>query len=115
VHLSEIHMSQGQPEEAEALLLPALSSPDPEVRWRYGDVLMAQDRVEEAETQLEAARAGFEELLGGTCSPSPTMPRSSTRAAAATARGHSNLRARTSPIVRRAVPKQGACDRVERR
>ena len=44
--------------------MPALSSRDPEVRWRLADVLIAQGRFEDAETQVEAARLGFEELLG---------------------------------------------------
>ena len=64
VHLAEIYLSGNQTTDAEALLLPALSSSDPEVRWRLADVLIAQDRLEEAEIQLEAARCGFEELLG---------------------------------------------------
>jgi tetratricopeptide (TPR) repeat protein len=63
VHLSEIFSRQQQTDEAEALLLPALSSNDPEVRWRLAEVLVAQDRFEEAEAQLEAARFGFEALL----------------------------------------------------
>ena len=41
-----------------------LSSRDPEVRWRLADVLIAQERFEEGERQLDAARSGFEELLG---------------------------------------------------
>src|SRR5262249_55475813 len=53
----------GQIGDAEALLVPALSSRDPEVRWRLADVLWAQARFEEAETQLDAARSGFEALL----------------------------------------------------
>ena len=40
------------------------TSRDPEVRWRLADVLSAQQRFEEAETQLDVARFGFEELLG---------------------------------------------------
>jgi tetratricopeptide (TPR) repeat protein len=64
VHLAEIYASQGQTDDAEALLLPALSSRDPEVRWRLADVLIAQGRFEEAETQLDAARLGFDRLLG---------------------------------------------------
>ena len=48
VHLAEIHASQGRTAEAEALLLPALSSGDPEVRWRLADVLIAQNRFEGA-------------------------------------------------------------------
>ena len=64
VHLAEIYASQDRTGDAEALLLPALSSRDPEVRWHLADVLIAQERFEEAETQLDAARFGFEELLG---------------------------------------------------
>jgi tetratricopeptide (TPR) repeat protein len=63
VHLAEICASQDQTGEAEALLRPALTSRDPEVRWRLADVLIAQGRFEEAETELHAARSGFEELL----------------------------------------------------
>src|SRR5215470_2286950 len=63
VHLAEIYTSQEQTSDAEALLLPALSSSDPEVNWRLADVLVAQDRLEEAEAQLDAARFGFDELL----------------------------------------------------
>src|SRR4029078_11171603 len=63
VHLAEIYASQDQAEDAEALLLPALSSRDPEVRWRLADIRIAQERFEEAETQLDIARLGFEELL----------------------------------------------------
>jgi tetratricopeptide (TPR) repeat protein len=64
VHLAEVCASQDRTDEAEALLLPALSSRDPEVRWRLADVLAAQGRLEEAKTQLDAAQFGFEELLG---------------------------------------------------
>jgi tetratricopeptide (TPR) repeat protein len=63
VHLAEIYASQDQTNDAEALLLPALSSPDPEVRWRLGDVLIAQGLFEEGKRQLDAARSGFEGLL----------------------------------------------------
>jgi tetratricopeptide (TPR) repeat protein len=63
VHLAEIYASRDRTGEAEALLLPALSSRDPEVQWRLADVLTAQERSEEAETQRDAARLGFEELL----------------------------------------------------
>ena len=64
VHLAEIYASRDQTGDAEAVLLPVLSSRDPEVQWRLADVLIAQDRFEEAETQLDAARCRFEELLG---------------------------------------------------
>jgi tetratricopeptide (TPR) repeat protein len=65
VHLAEIYASQDRPSDAETLLLPALSSRDPEVRWRLADVLIAQGRFEEAERQLVAARSGFNQLLEG--------------------------------------------------
>jgi tetratricopeptide (TPR) repeat protein len=64
VHLAEIYASQGQVRDAEVLLLPALSSRDPEVRSRLADVLIAQGRLEKGERQLDAARSGFEKLLG---------------------------------------------------
>ena len=63
VHLAEICMSQGETGDAETLLRPALSSRDPEVRWRFADVLIAQERFEEAKTELDAARVGFDQLL----------------------------------------------------
>jgi hypothetical protein len=64
VHLAEIYTSQDLTGDAEALLLPALSSREPEVQWRLADVLIAQRRFAEAETYLDAARFGFDELLG---------------------------------------------------
>jgi tetratricopeptide (TPR) repeat protein len=64
VHLAEIYASQDRTGDAETLLQPALSSGDPEVRWRLADVLLAQERLEEAKTYLDAARLGFDELLG---------------------------------------------------
>src|SRR6516164_8063520 len=64
VHLAEICASQGRTGDAEALLLPALSSSDPEVNWRLADVLIAQGKLEGAERQLDAARFGFDQLLG---------------------------------------------------
>ncbi|WGD53150.1 hypothetical protein QA641_04235 [Bradyrhizobium sp. CB1650] len=64
VHLAEIYTSQRRTDVAEALLLPALANRDPEVRWRLADVMIAQGRLEEAEEQLDAARSGFDEILG---------------------------------------------------
>jgi hypothetical protein len=63
VHLAEIDLGQGKPGDAETLLRPVLSSGDPEVQWRLGDVLIAQQRVEEAQTELDAARVRFDHLL----------------------------------------------------
>jgi tetratricopeptide (TPR) repeat protein len=63
VHLAEIYASQDRTGDAEALLLSALSSRDPEVCWRLADVLTAQERFEEAEIHLDSARSGFDHLL----------------------------------------------------
>jgi hypothetical protein len=63
VHLAEIEASHGRPDEAEALLRPALASGDPEVRWRLADAMAVQGRLAEAEVELAAARSGFELLL----------------------------------------------------
>jgi len=63
VHLAEICSSAGRTEDAEALLVPAASSGDPEVCWRLAEVLIATGRFAEAEVQMQIARAGFENLL----------------------------------------------------
>jgi tetratricopeptide (TPR) repeat protein len=63
VHLAEIYSSSGRASDAEALLIPAISSGDPEVRWRLADVLTSQKRYAEAEVHMQAARVGFEGLL----------------------------------------------------
>ena len=63
VHLAEVYASQGRISDAQVLLLPVLSSHDPEVRWRLSDVLVTQGRLEEAARQLDAARSEFEALL----------------------------------------------------
>lgn len=56
-------LNAGKTGDAEALLVPVLTSRDPEVQWRLADVLRAEARVEEAGAQLGAARVGFEKLL----------------------------------------------------
>jgi hypothetical protein len=58
------YSSRGRIGDAEAVLLPALSSRDPEIQWRLADILAAQELFKEAEPKLDAARLGFEELLG---------------------------------------------------
>jgi hypothetical protein len=63
VHLAEICIQEGRPEDAEILLIPVLSSQDPEVNWRLADTLVAMDRLADAEKQMVAARVGFELLL----------------------------------------------------
>src|SRR5262249_14750531 len=63
VNLAEICASHNQTSEAEALLVPALSSADPEVRWRLAEVWTAQKRFAEANRQLDAARLGFDTIL----------------------------------------------------
>ena len=64
VHLAEIRSAEGELSDAEALLRPIIASGDPEVRWRLADVLTAQRKFDEAEGQMQAARSGFEFLLG---------------------------------------------------
>ena len=63
VHLAEIYSSSGRASDAEALLIPAIPSSDPEVRWRLADVLASQKRHAEAEVHMQAAQFGFEALL----------------------------------------------------
>jgi tetratricopeptide (TPR) repeat protein len=63
VHLSEIYLGCGRAEDAEALLVPSVSSGDPEVHWRLADVMAAMRNLAAAELQMRAARSGFEGLL----------------------------------------------------
>ena len=63
VHLAEIYSLSGQADDAEALLIPAIPSGDPEVRWRLADVLASQNRYAEAGVHMQAAHLGFEALL----------------------------------------------------
>ncbi len=63
MHLAEIRLSCGAADDAEALLVPAIASGDPEVRWRLADVMTATGRSADAERQLTAAHVGFEALL----------------------------------------------------
>jgi hypothetical protein len=63
VHLAEICMQCGRVDEALALLTPVAASGDPEVHWRLGEVLAAQEKLEDARAEIEAARSLFEALL----------------------------------------------------
>jgi tetratricopeptide (TPR) repeat protein len=63
VHLAEIYLRHGRVKEAEALLLAAIPSGDPEVHWRLADVLAQRGRFADAEAQMQIARSGFEALL----------------------------------------------------
>lgn len=63
VHLAEIHIRSGDIGRAEALLVPAVSTGDPEVHWRLSEVLSASGRSAEAVEQSEAARSRFDSLL----------------------------------------------------
>ena len=63
IHLAEIYALSGRTSDAEALLLPALESGDPEARWRLADALISQGRQADAEGHLHAARVAFEALL----------------------------------------------------
>jgi len=64
VHLAEIHLRCGRPGDAEVLLVPAVSSSDPEIRWCLADVMRATGRLTDAEVLMQAAESGFEVLLG---------------------------------------------------
>ena len=64
VHLAEFYAHDGRTGDAETLLLPAVASGDPEVYWRLADVMVATERFADAEGQMQAARSGFEVLLG---------------------------------------------------
>jgi hypothetical protein len=61
VHLAEIYLSCGREHDAESVLMPALSSGDPEVHWRLADVMTVQGK--DANAQMQAARSGFESVL----------------------------------------------------
>jgi tetratricopeptide (TPR) repeat protein len=63
VHLSEIYLQSGNVADAESLLVPVISSGDPEVSWRLADVLLAMNNFAAAEARMQAAQLGFEELL----------------------------------------------------
>jgi tetratricopeptide (TPR) repeat protein len=63
VHLAEVYMSCERADEAETLLIPAVSSRNPEVHWRLADLMGSRGRTTDAEAQMEAARSLFEHLL----------------------------------------------------
>jgi tetratricopeptide (TPR) repeat protein len=63
VHLAEIYSTCGRASDAEALLMPATASGDPEVHWRLADAMASQGKLAEAEAQMETARSGFETVL----------------------------------------------------
>ncbi len=63
VHLAEIYLRDEKVGDAEVLLIPVLSSGDPEVDWRLADVMIAKRNFVEGEAHLQAARSGFEALL----------------------------------------------------
>jgi tetratricopeptide (TPR) repeat protein len=62
IHLAEIYASRDQLIEAEAMLLPAVSSRDPEVLWRLADVTTALGK-QDSEAHMRAARIGYDYLL----------------------------------------------------
>ena len=61
VHLAEIYLTCGRADDAESVLMPALSSGDPEVHWRLADIMTVQGK--DANAQMQAARFGFESVL----------------------------------------------------
>lgn len=63
IHMAEVYLRRELPTDAEAVLISAVSSGDPEVSWRLADVLVTMGRFAEAEKQMLVARSGFEALL----------------------------------------------------
>jgi Tfp pilus assembly protein PilF len=63
VHLAEIYSSCGRANDAQSVLMPALSSGDPEVCWRLADAMAVQGKNADAKTQMQAAYLGFESVL----------------------------------------------------
>jgi hypothetical protein len=63
VHLAEIYSSFGRIDDAQALLVPIISSGDPEVRWRLADAMSSHGKSADAEAHMQTARSGFESLL----------------------------------------------------
>jgi len=63
VHLAEIYSATDRIGDAEAVLIPAISSGDPEVHWRLADVMDASGRSEEAAAQMRVARCRYRDLL----------------------------------------------------
>lgn len=63
IHLAEIHLRRGEAAEAEALLVAAASSDDPEVLWRRAEGMRSRGRFEDAEAAFAAARSRYELLL----------------------------------------------------
>ena len=61
IHLAEIYLSSGREDDAEFVLMPALSSGDPEVHWRLADIMAVQGK--DADAQMQAARSGFGSVL----------------------------------------------------
>ncbi len=61
VHLAEIYLFCGRVDDAESVLMPALSSGDPEVCWRLADIMAVQGK--DADAHMQAARSGFESVL----------------------------------------------------
>jgi len=64
VHLAEIYSRCGRAADAQTLLIPAIASGEPEVSWRLADVMNATGKIADAEGLLQAARSGFDVLLG---------------------------------------------------
>jgi len=63
VHLAEIYSSTGRASDAEAILVPAVATGDPEARWRLADVMALQGKNAAAQEDVQAAQIVFESLL----------------------------------------------------
>jgi hypothetical protein len=63
VHLAELYSRSGRLSEALALLIPAVGTGDPEIRYRLSNVMAREGKLADAEAHMQAARSGFEYLL----------------------------------------------------
>ena len=99
VHLAEIYLSCGQTDEAEALLVPVLSSGDPEVHWRLADVMNASGRTADVNALMRSARAASTFCWENTYWHLRTTERNFIPGLATTSDGPLNLRGSTSQIV----------------
>ena len=104
VHLAEIYLSCGRADDAESVLIPALSSGDPEVHWRLADIMAVQGKDADAEPDASRAIRIRIQFLSGTRLHSPTTVRNSTPEAAMIFAEPLSLRSSTLPIVRHCGP-----------
>ena len=81
----------GRANDAEALLVPAVPSGDPEVHWRLADVMVAMGRLRMRKCRCRSPDPVSRSFWENTCSRLQTTAPSSIRAVVTTRRGHLKL------------------------